>query len=128
TPGTRSAWPGCCILTRSLRSRSRAASRRLPATWSEPARPAAGDLARARHRVWKLLLRHGIVYYDGHAWTRRHDTWLRHDAIAQLSARATRLAFDSDYENVLAVKARRDRLDVAIGEIAAASEFTPLVH
>ena len=87
-----------------------------------------GDLMRARHRVSKLLLRHGIVYYDGHAWTRRHDTWLRHDAVAQLSARATRLAFESDYENVLAVKARRDRLDVAIGEIAAASEFTPLVH
>jgi transposase len=87
-----------------------------------------GDLMRARHRVSKLLLRHGIVYGDGHAWTRRHDTWLRHDAVAQLSARATRLAFDSDYENVLAVKARRDGLDVAIGEIAAASEFTPLVH
>ena len=76
----------------------------------------------------KLLLRHGIVCYEGHAWTRRHDTWLRHDAIAQLSARATRLAFDSDYENVLAVTARRDRLDVAIGEMAAVSEFTPLVH
>ena len=87
-----------------------------------------GDLMRARHRVSKLLVRHGIVYGDGHAWTRRHDTWLRHDAIAQLSTRATRLAFDSDYQNVLAVTARRDRLDVAIGEIAAASEFTPLVH
>jgi transposase len=60
-----------------------------------------GDLMRARHRVSKLLLRHGIVYCDGHAWTRRHDTWLRHDAVAQLSARATRLAFDSDYANVL---------------------------
>ena len=43
-------------------------------------------------------------------------------------ARATRLAFDSDHENVLAVKARQDRLDVAIGEMAAASEFTPLVR
>ena len=66
-----------------------------------------GDLMRARHRVSKLLVRHGIVYGDGHAWTRRHDTWLRHDAIAQLSTRATRLAFDSDYQNVLAVTARR---------------------
>ena len=87
-----------------------------------------GDLIRARHRVSKLLLRHGIVCDEGHAWTRRHDTWLRNDAIAQLSARATRLAFDSDYENVLAVTARRDRLDVAIGEIAAVSGFTPLVR
>jgi transposase len=87
-----------------------------------------GDLMRARHRLSKLLLRHGIVYCDGDAWTGKHDTWLRRDAVAQLGARATRLAFDSDYETVLAVKARRDRLDVAIGEMAAASEFTPLVH
>ena len=31
-------------------------------------------------------------------------------------------------QNVLAVTALRDRLDVAFGEMAAASEFTPLVH
>ena len=87
-----------------------------------------GDLMRARHRLSKLLLRHGIVYYDGNAWTGKHDLWLRHDALPQLGTTATRLAFDSDYENVLAVKARRDRLDVAIAEMAAESEFTPLVH
>ena len=87
-----------------------------------------GDLMRARHRLSKLLLRHGIVYYDGDAWTGKHDTWLRHVAAPQLSARATRLAFDSDYETVLAMKARRDRLDVAIAEMAAESEFTALVH
>ena len=53
---------------------------------------------------------------------------LRHDAAPQLTTRATRLAFDSDYENVLAVKARRDRLDAAIAAMAAESEFTPLVR
>ncbi|MFC5176182.1 IS110 family transposase [Nocardioides taihuensis] len=36
-----------------------------------------GDLMRAWHRLSKLLLRHGIVYYDGDAWTGKHDTWLR---------------------------------------------------
>ena len=87
-----------------------------------------GDLMRARHRLSKLLLRHGIVYYGGDAWTGKHDTWLRHEAMGQLTLRATRLTFDSDYETVLAVKARRDRLDAAIGEMAAASEFTPLVR
>ena len=87
-----------------------------------------GDLMRARHRLSKLLLRHGIVYYDGAAWTGKHDVWLRHDAQPQLTTRATRLAFDSDYETVLAVKARRDRLDAAIEEMAANSEFTPVVH
>jgi transposase len=33
-----------------------------------------GDLMRVRHRLSKLLLRHGIVYYDGDAWTGKHDT------------------------------------------------------
>jgi transposase len=87
-----------------------------------------GDLMRARHRLSKLLLRHGIVYCGGDAWTGKHDVWLRHDAAPQLTTRATRLAFDSDYENVLAVKARRDRLDAAIAAMAAESEFTPLVR
>jgi transposase len=36
-----------------------------------------GDLMRARHRLSKLLLRHGIVYYGGAAWTRADDRWLR---------------------------------------------------
>ncbi len=87
-----------------------------------------GDLMRSRHRLSKLLLRHGIVYYDGDAWTGKHDAWLRHQALPQLTTTATRLTFDSDYEQVLAVKARRDRLDAAIEAMAADSEFTPLVR
>jgi transposase len=51
---------------------------------------------------------------------------MRHEALPQLTGKATRLAFDSDYETVLAVKVRRDRLDAEIGEMAADSEFTPL--
>ena len=87
-----------------------------------------GDLMRARHRLSKLLLRHGIVYYDGDAWTGKHDAWLRRTALPQLSDRATRLAFDSDYDTVLVTKARRDRLDAAIEEMVVDSEFTPLVR
>jgi transposase len=30
----------------------------------------------ARHRLSKLLLRQGIVYYVGNASTMVHDTWL----------------------------------------------------
>ncbi len=89
---------------------------------------ARGDLMRARHRLSKLLLRHGIVYNGGDAWTGKHDTWLRREALPQLTSNTTRLAFDSDYEAVLAVKARRDRLDTAIEEMAADSEFTPVVR
>lgn len=86
---------------------------------------ARGDLMRARHRLSKLLLRHGIVYYDGHAWTDRHHAWLRRQCFDNP---ATTLAFESDYDAVLTVTARRDRLDAAIAVMAADSEFTPLVH
>jgi len=54
--------------------------------------------------------------------------WLRNEALPQLTSRATRLTFDSDYETVLVTKARRDRLDAAMEEMAADSEFTPLVR
>ena len=84
-----------------------------------------GDLMRARHRLSKLLLRHGIVYSDGQAWTTRHDVWLRQQ---HLPGAATRLAFDSDYDAVLTVAARRDRLDAAITVMADQSEFTPVVR
>ena len=87
-----------------------------------------GDLMRARHRLSKLLLRHGIVYYGGKAWTGKHDAWRRHEALPELSGQATRQAFDNDYETVLTVKARRDRLDTAIEQLAAGSEFGPLVR
>jgi transposase len=87
-----------------------------------------GDLMRARHRLSKLLLRHGIVYYGGNAWTGKHDNWLRHQARPQLTKPATRLSFDNDYEAVSSVQARRDRLDVAIEEMATDSEFTPVVR
>jgi transposase len=87
-----------------------------------------GDLMRARHRLSKLLLRHGIVYSGGRAWTGAHDAWLRRIGQEQLTGPATRMAFDSDYDAVLATSARRDRLDRAIAEMAAESEFTPLVR
>jgi len=90
-----------------------------------------GDLMRARHRLSKLLLRHGIVYYSGQAWTGKHDQWLRHEARPQLAAiagRASTMTFEFDYDNVLAAQARRDRLNAAIEQMAADSRFTPLVR
>jgi len=83
---------------------------------------------RPRHRLSKLLLRHGIVYYGGAAWTGKHELWLRRDAFSQLPMPATRSGFDADYDAVLAVTARRDRLDTEIGQMAAESQFTPLVR
>jgi len=86
-----------------------------------------GDLMRARHRLSKLLLRYGIVYYGGTAWTGVHDRWLRQQGL-QLGSPAARVAFDECYDAVVSVGARRDRLDAAIGVMAADSEFTAVTR
>ena len=82
---------------------------------------ARGDLMAARHRVSKLLLRQGIVYSDGKAWTIAHDRWLRAQRFDQLALQAS---FDAAYEAMTSTVARRDRLDTAITAMAADSEFT----
>ncbi|AFA76182.1 putative transposase (plasmid) [Gordonia polyisoprenivorans VH2] len=84
---------------------------------------ARGDLMRARHRLSKLLLRQGIVYYDGKAWTGKHEQWLRRQHFDNPALQA---AFDNDFDAVLTVSARRDSLDERIIEMAADSTWTPV--
>jgi transposase len=82
----------------------------------------------ARHRLSKLLLRQGIVYRGGKAWTASHDLWLGAQRRAEIFLRpGLGLAFDIAYDTVLATVARRDRLEGAISVMAADSEFTPVV-
>ncbi|HEY5850332.1 MAG TPA: IS110 family transposase, partial [Lysobacter sp.] len=87
-----------------------------------------GDLMRARHRLSKLLLRHGEVWDGTNAWTGAHDTWLRRLRADNGWSAGTRSAFDAGYETVAATRARRDRLDTQIAAMAADSEFTPVVR
>lgn len=84
-----------------------------------------GDLMSARHRVSKLLLRQGIVYCGGKAWTRNHERWLR---AQRFDNPALQLSYEAAFDAMLACQDRRDRLDHAITELAANSEFTPVVH
>lgn len=84
-----------------------------------------GDLMRCRHRLSKLLLRHGIVYSGGKAWTGVHETWLRGQ---QFTQRGVQLAFDADLEAMLLTLDRRNRLDKAITEMADDGEYTALVR
>src|SRR5439155_1397467 len=77
---------------------------------------ARSDLMRARHRLSKLLLRHGMVY-DATAWTRAHDAWLRRQ---RFRSGPLAVVFDECYGRMLDAKARRDALDRAITELARA--------
>jgi transposase len=82
------------------------------------------DLMRARHRLSKLLLRQGIVYSGGKAWTAAHPQWLSGHRFEYLGLRA---AYDEALEAVLALEARRDRLDAAIAQLAAQPSWAPVV-
>ena len=81
------------------------------------------ELMRARHRLSKLLLRHGLVY-EASAWTLAHDAWLRRQ---RFDSRPLALAFDESYAAVLQAKTRRDTLDEAIAELAAEPPFAEAV-
>ena len=105
---------------------------RVPSVEQEAARDlvraredARGDLMRCRHRLSKLLLRHGIVYFGGNAWTGTHESWLRRQQFGQ---RGVRLAFDAELEAMLLTRDRRDQLDAAITELAGDSDYRDLVR
>lgn len=75
---------------------------------------------RARHRLSKLLLRQGIVYFGGTPWTDAHELWLRRLHFDDIHLRA---AFDHGFDAVLAATAARDRLDEQIAVLAASPRF-----
>lgn len=85
---------------------------------------ARGDLMRARHRLSKLLLRHGLVY-DATAWTRAHDAWLRRQ---RFQGGPLAIVFDECYSRMLDAKSRRDTLDKAIAELAATPPYVDVVE
>jgi len=85
---------------------------------------ARGDLMRARHRLSKLLLRHGAVY-DATAWTRAHDAWLRRQ---RFQSGPLAIVFDECYGRMVDAKTRRDALDEAIAELAATDPYVDVVE
>jgi transposase len=66
------------------------------------------DLMRSRHRLSKLLLRHGIRFEDGHAWTDRHRQWLASTELEWPAAQATLLDVRGAID---ALTHRRDALE-----------------
>ena len=104
----------------------------IPSVAQEAARDAVraredcrGDLMTVRHRISKLLLRQGIVYSGGQAWTGKHELWLRGQ---HFDAPGLQLTFDAAFDAMVAGVHRRNRLDEAITAMAADSEFTPMVR
>jgi len=78
------------------------------------------DLMRCRHRLSKLLLRHGIRFDDGQAWTQRHRDWLAEVALDWPAAQATMLDAQGAID---ALAHRRDALDREIVALLPASPW-----
>src|SRR4051812_13489748 len=75
---------------------------RVPTVTQEAARDlvraredARADLMRIRHRISKLLLRHGHVYFGGAAWPGKHEQWLRGIGFDGPERAGTAAAFDA---------------------------------
>jgi transposase len=79
------------------------------------------DLMRCRHRLSKLLLRHGIRFDDGAAWTQRHRDWLATVTLQWAAAQATLLDARG------AVDALAQRRDALEREIVAMLPSSPWV-
>jgi transposase len=78
------------------------------------------DLMRSRHRLSKLLLRHGIRFDDGRAWTDRHRQWLATIALPWPAAHSTLL----DVQGAIDVLChRRDQLEREILALVPSSPW-----
>ena len=82
------------------------------------------DLTRCRHRLVKMLLRKGIVYGAGRAWTHRHRSWLGR---VSLEHEAERLAFADARLAVAQLEDRLQHLDAAIEEAAQQAPYRQAV-
>lgn len=79
------------------------------------------DLMRSRHRLSKLLLRHGIRFEDGAAWTQRHRDWLIKVTLPWPAAQATLLDCRGAID---ALSHRRDALEREIVGMLPTSPWT----
>ena len=78
------------------------------------------DLMRCRHRLSKLLLRHGVRFDAGPAWTDRHRAWLAGIELGQPAAQAAMLDAQGAID---ALVHRRDALDRQIVGLLPASPW-----
>lgn len=84
-----------------------------------------GDLMGARHRISKLLLRHGRVFEEpGETWSTTHLRWL---SKVRFAAALTETVFGEYLAHHEVLLARRARLDRLIAEQAILGPWAPAV-
>ena len=82
------------------------------------------DLMTARHRVSKLLLRHGIVYPEPSTWTIKHRRWLSQQRFPEP---VSELAFADLLAAVDGISARKAALAERLSRLATEPAWWPTV-
>jgi transposase len=82
------------------------------------------DLARAKQRLQKFLLRHGYAYESGRHWTGRHEKWLRSLEYKNLLMKET---FEEYHLRVQELEGKLRMMDKRIEEIALSEPYIPRV-
>lgn len=81
------------------------------------------DLMRCRHRLSKLLLRHGRVWEQS-TWTQAHQRWLGAQRFEHVN---TELAYLDNLAACQGLLARREALDERLSHVARDPQFWPVV-
>lgn len=82
------------------------------------------DLMDARHRVSKMLLRHGRIYPKSNTWTGEHRRWL---AQQQLPEATSDLVLADLIASVDGLAARKQQIATRISELASDPSWWPIV-
>jgi transposase len=82
------------------------------------------DLMTARHRVSKMLLRHGLVYPEASTWTTRHRAWLSRQ---RFDEPASEMVFADLVASVDGLTARKQAIALKLSELATDERWWPTV-
>jgi transposase len=82
------------------------------------------DLMNARHRVSKMLLRHGRVYPKSTTWTAEHRRWL---SLQHFDERASELVFADLLAAVDGLSSRKAAIALRLSELATDEQWWPTV-
>ncbi|HEX4735612.1 MAG TPA: IS110 family transposase [Thermoleophilaceae bacterium] len=82
------------------------------------------DLMNARHRVSKMLLRHGRVYPKSTTWTAEHRRWLSAQRFEEV---ASNLVFADLLASVDGITARKAAIALQLSQLATDEAWWPIV-
>lgn len=82
------------------------------------------DLLSARHRLSKMLLRHGLVFLDGKNWSKKYREWLNGIRYEDVSSQAV---FDNYLLAIDQIEERIKRLESRVEEVAQSEPYAEKV-